>query len=182
MHVLVQSGFRVFFLLGPLYAAISLAAWLAMFVGAWGPPGSWPAPYWHGHEMLFGFVATAIAGFLLPAVPNWTDTPGLRGWPLAGLTAAWLAGRVALWLGDALPGGLVALADCFTLARCRVDRAYLSDTAETKPLLPMPMPSPVLRAHPSPGAHRADQPPRAAAARPARRPKKVPSARDRPLL
>ncbi len=27
---------------------------------------------WHIHEMLFGFVMAAIAGFLLTAIPNWT--------------------------------------------------------------------------------------------------------------
>jgi len=111
VRVLLQSGFRPFFLLGSLYAAISLAAWLLIFAGAWELSGRWPAPYWHGHEMLFGFAVTAIAGFLLTAVPTWTDTPRLGGWPLAGLAAAWLAGRVALWLGAVLPGEFVALID-----------------------------------------------------------------------
>jgi uncharacterized protein involved in response to NO len=27
---------------------------------------------WHIHEMIYGYVAAAIAGFLLTAIPNWT--------------------------------------------------------------------------------------------------------------
>jgi len=61
--------------------------------------------------MIFGFVATAIAGFLLTAVPNWTDTPRLQGRPLAALVAVWLAGRLALWLAAWLPGAAVTAID-----------------------------------------------------------------------
>ncbi len=32
---------------------------------------------WHYHETLFGYVAGAIAGFLLTAIPNWN----VRRWP-----------------------------------------------------------------------------------------------------
>ncbi|MYB11767.1 MAG: NnrS family protein, partial [Rhodospirillaceae bacterium] len=60
---------------------------------------------WHVHEILFGFVAAAMAGFLLTAVPGWTGRPPLRGLPLAALAALWLAGRVAValsaWIGAA---------------------------------------------------------------------------------
>src|SRR5690606_36073890 len=54
-------------------------------------------------EMIFGFVAAAIAGFLLTAVPNWTGRLPVAGWPLALLAGLWLAGRIAVftstWLG-----------------------------------------------------------------------------------
>jgi uncharacterized protein involved in response to NO len=114
--VLLQAGFRPFFLVGTLYAAASLVVWLLIFAGVVLPwPGAWPVIYWHGHEMLFGFVATAIAGFLLTAVPNWTGTPRVAGAPLALLVAAWLLGRAALWGALWLPAwsplGLVAAAD-----------------------------------------------------------------------
>jgi uncharacterized protein involved in response to NO len=33
--------------------------------------------------MLFGFVMAAVAGFLLTAIPNWTDRLPVRGHPLA---------------------------------------------------------------------------------------------------
>ena len=35
---------------------------------------------WHIHEMLFGFVMAAVAGFLLTAIPNWTGRLPVRGY------------------------------------------------------------------------------------------------------
>jgi uncharacterized protein involved in response to NO len=46
--------------------------------------------------MLFGFVAAAIAGFLLTAVPTWTNRAATTGAPLAVLVAVWLAGRIVM--------------------------------------------------------------------------------------
>jgi uncharacterized protein involved in response to NO len=88
-----------------------MAAWLLALAGAASLPGAWSSLLWHGHEMLFGFVATAIAGFLLTSVPVWTHTDRVAGPLLAGLVAAWFAGRVALWCADGLPGWLVASLD-----------------------------------------------------------------------
>jgi len=88
-----------------------MVAWLLALGGTASLPGGWSSPLWHGHEMLFGFVATAIAGFLLTSVPVWTDTDRVDGLPLAGLLAAWVAGRAALWCAGLLPGWLVASLD-----------------------------------------------------------------------
>jgi uncharacterized protein involved in response to NO len=97
----LSYGFRPFFLLAALSAVVTLAVLVGSFVlGAW--PADAVAPSrWHGHEMLFGFVAAAIAGFLLTAVPTWTNRPPLAGLPLAGLALLWLAGRLVSspWLG-----------------------------------------------------------------------------------
>jgi len=69
--------------------------------------------------MIFGFAGAAIAGFLLTAVPSWTETRPVRGLPLAGLAAVWLAGRAALWSVDLLPAAAVGAVDVlfFILAR-----------------------------------------------------------------
>jgi uncharacterized protein involved in response to NO len=67
--------------------------------------------WWHGHEMLFGVVAAAIAGFLLTSTPVWTGRPALAGRPLAALAALWGAGRVAMLAAGVLPAWLVALLD-----------------------------------------------------------------------
>jgi len=86
-------------------------AWLAIWQGSL-PAPRWLAPaWWHGHEMVFGLAAAAIAGFLLTATPVWTARPALTGRPLAALFALWLAGRTAMWCAGALPAWLVALVD-----------------------------------------------------------------------
>lgn len=54
-----------------------------------------PALLWHGHEMLFGFAAGVVAGFLLTAVKAWTGLTTARGPLLAVLALLWLAGRIA---------------------------------------------------------------------------------------
>jgi uncharacterized protein involved in response to NO len=95
-----RLGFRPFFLAGAGFATLAIALWLAFLSGAlyWSPAGG--ALAWHRHEMMFGFAAAIVAGFLLTAVQNWTATPGLTGRPLALLTGIWLAGRL-VWLLDA---------------------------------------------------------------------------------
>src|SRR3546814_3151021 len=55
--------------------------------------GSLSAVDWHIHEMLFGFVMAAIAGFVLTAVANWTGRPPISGRTLAGLALLWILGR-----------------------------------------------------------------------------------------
>jgi uncharacterized protein involved in response to NO len=87
-------GFRTFFLLAGVAALALVGAWIALgFGGGWRYGLS--AVGWHAHEMLFGFVAAAVAGFLLTAAPSWTGTPALSGAPLIALAGLWLAGRIA---------------------------------------------------------------------------------------
>ncbi len=43
---------------------------------------------WHIHEMLFGYQAAAVGGFLLTAIPNWTGRLPVQGKPLAVLVLA----------------------------------------------------------------------------------------------
>lgn len=108
----LTGGFRPFFLCAGLAAVFNMAVWLAIYFH----PDAWPADaiapiYWHAHEMMFGFVAAAIGGFLLTAVPGWTNRPPYAGAPLAMLVAVWLAGRIAMALSGNLPPMVVAIAD-----------------------------------------------------------------------
>lgn len=108
---LLSMGFRTFFALASGYGALTMALWLVM-MGGWSAPSlAMPAANWHAHEMLFGFAAAGLAGFLLTAVPNWTGRQPLQGWPLAALAGLWLAGRLALGLGSGLPPAVVAVVD-----------------------------------------------------------------------
>ncbi len=91
----LAQGFRPFFLGAGLWAVLALALWLGEWLGLL-PPILFLDAHWHAHEMIFGFGAAAMAGFLLTAIPNWTGRLPVRGTPLALLALLWLAGRIAM--------------------------------------------------------------------------------------
>jgi len=62
---------------------------------------------WHSHEMIFGFAAAVIAGFLLTAVRNWTGRPTPTGTLLGGLVTLWLLARVLMLTGPANAAALI---------------------------------------------------------------------------
>ncbi|MGE5146435.1 MAG: NnrS family protein [Candidatus Eiseniibacteriota bacterium] len=90
-------GYRPFFLFAGVYGAVAIVLWLLILYGHVALPGELDPVVWHQHEMIFGFAAAAIAGFLLTAVPNWTGRLPVAGWPLGLLVALWLAGRGAVF-------------------------------------------------------------------------------------
>ncbi|MBI5608946.1 MAG: NnrS family protein, partial [Deltaproteobacteria bacterium] len=91
--VFLASGHRSMFLAAGLFAPLALTAWLL----AW--RGHLPlSPWWHGHELIFGFAVAAIGGFLQAAVPKWTQGPLFRGTRAGVLAAAWLLGRLGMAL------------------------------------------------------------------------------------
>lgn len=102
---LVSAGFRPFFLAAGLWACIAMVLWVSMLHGILVLPTAFGPITWHFHELLFGFIAAAMAGFLLTAIPNWTGRLPLQGWPLASLALLWLLGRMAVavsaWIGPA---------------------------------------------------------------------------------
>ena len=106
---LFSYGFRPFFLFGSLYAAILMALWVPWYLGFSSLPVNLPHVAWHVHELLFGYVSAAIAGFLLTALPSWTGRPPIVGKPLAALVALWLAGRLAVALSSMIGLPLMAL-------------------------------------------------------------------------
>jgi uncharacterized protein involved in response to NO len=115
--IFIGYGLRPFFLFAGLYAVLAMLVWIgwlalhALNGVILAPTSHFPAMLWHGHEMLFGYVTAVIAGFLLTAVPNWTGTAILARNRLILLTAIWLAGRLVMWFGAALPDWLVAAID-----------------------------------------------------------------------
>ncbi|MGC4096936.1 MAG: NnrS family protein [Nitrospira sp.] len=92
----LSYGFRPFFLGAALFGALAISAWVVMFAGMGQADFLYPPREWHVHEMLFGFIPALIAGFLLTAIPNWTERMPLRGWPLLCLFLVWLAGRLLI--------------------------------------------------------------------------------------
>jgi uncharacterized protein involved in response to NO len=91
-----SMGFRPFFLSAALFAGMAVPLWVFMFSGGEGLTVRYPPRLWHIHEMVFGFLPAVIMGFMLTAVPNWTDRPPIRGIELIGLWSLWLAGRLVI--------------------------------------------------------------------------------------
>ncbi|TDJ42681.1 MAG: NnrS family protein [Gammaproteobacteria bacterium] len=111
MSNFLSYAFRPFFLLNGIFAVVALAIWVSALHGT--GPATLPVNinYWHGHEMMVGFVMAAIAGFILTAVATWTGRPALQGGLLALLVLAWLVGRLAMGMGGVLPSTWVAVLD-----------------------------------------------------------------------
>jgi len=104
-------AFRPMFLAAGSWALLAIALWLAMFLGYLQLPTRFDPLAWHIHEMLFGFVMAAVAGFLLTAIPNWTGRLPVQGCQLALLAGLWLLGRVACLISADLPAWLAIVAD-----------------------------------------------------------------------
>src|SRR5690349_4015745 len=109
-------GFRPFFFAAAVWAALGIVLWLPQFFGEISLPIAMGPLDWHVHEMLYGYVAAVIAGFLLTAVPNWTGRLPICGLPLALLAALWLAGRVAILMSAKIGLALAAAIDVAFLA------------------------------------------------------------------
>lgn len=108
---ILSFGFRPFFLLGAIWAALAMVIWVFMLAGQNVLPTAFDAVSWHAHEFLFGYLGAVLAGFLLTAVPNWTGRLPIVGWPLAGLVALWVAGRVAVAISALMPWWVVMAVD-----------------------------------------------------------------------
>lgn len=111
-------GFRPFFLSAALFAGLAVPAWILILTGVDDSELLSAVRDWHVHEMVFGFLPAVITGFLLTAIPNWTDRTPIRGGELLSLWVLWLAGRVVMavpflspFLSAVIDGGfLVVLA------------------------------------------------------------------------
>ena len=123
---LLRLAFRPLFLGGTLFSIIAISWWSYFWITPfnWTPHGG--PIWWHGHEMLFGFGAAIVVGFLLTAVQSWTGVIGLRGKPLALLAITWLLGRLLLAFGTDyhLPNWFIALGDISYLLLATIAMAY----------------------------------------------------------
>jgi uncharacterized protein involved in response to NO len=90
---LTVEGLRLFFPLAALHAALWPFLWVVVQSYALPAEAAMPAHLWHGQEMIFGAYGAALAGFLLSALPEWTDTPRLAGRPLLLLALPWAVAR-----------------------------------------------------------------------------------------
>jgi uncharacterized protein involved in response to NO len=115
----LRVGLRPFFPLAALWAVLAIALWPALLQGVVTLPSRFAPVDWHAHEMIFGYAAGVMGGFLLTAIPNWTGRPPVSGARLATLVLLWVLGRLAVaasdWLGP-LPSAALALAFLVALA------------------------------------------------------------------
>lgn len=93
---LLQLGFRPFYLMASLFAALSIPLWVLQYSG-YLPLPYVNGPLWHGYEMLAGYTTAVIAGFLLTAARTWSGQPTPTGFVLASLALLWMAGRIMLF-------------------------------------------------------------------------------------
>jgi len=94
----LRLGFRPFYLAAALFAALAIPVWVLVFLGLANWTTVLPAHLWHAHEMLFGFAAAVIVGFLMTAGKAWTGLQTPRSTALAALILLWLGARVAAFL------------------------------------------------------------------------------------
>lgn len=112
----LSYSFRPFFLATALYAIVAVLFWVAYLFGGWSLPIGWSPMHWHSHEMIYGWVPAAIAGFLLTAMTNWTGARPLSGAGLLALLLLWIAGRLVFLTASLWPVWVVALIDLSFLA------------------------------------------------------------------
>ena len=121
---LFSYPFRIFFLSMTVLALAVIPLWVMQVNGVISLPLAMPGLFWHQHEMLFGFLSAAIAGFLLTAVCVWTQTERTHGFRLVLLWGVWLAGRVLLATGADLPFWLVQGVNLAFLPLVMVDAGW----------------------------------------------------------
>ncbi|WP_449284451.1 NnrS family protein [Marinobacter sp. PE14] len=121
---LFSYPFRIFFLSMTVLALSAIPLWVMQVNGVISLPLAMPGLFWHQHEMLFGFLSAAIAGFLLTAVCVWTQTERTHGFRLVLLWGVWLAGRLLLATGADLPFWLVQGVNLAFLPLVMVDAGW----------------------------------------------------------
>jgi uncharacterized protein involved in response to NO len=106
--------FRPFFLLTAAHALLAMTYWLGALSGLLPMPDLPGGPIiWHAHELIFGFAAASIAGFLLTAIFEFTGAPPVKRNSVQILLALWFSGRLAYalagWVG-VIPAALCDIA------------------------------------------------------------------------
>ncbi|PCK02953.1 MAG: heme-Cu protein NnrS [Alteromonadaceae bacterium] len=105
------QAFRPLFLGGSLFSVLAIGIWISVLNGYWTFTPYANIVFWHAHEMLFGFVAAIVVGFLLTAIQNWTGLRATHGKPLIGLFTLWLIARILLVTNAIELGWFIAIID-----------------------------------------------------------------------
>ncbi len=109
--VFFSNGFKPFFFGSAMIALINIIIWVGYLSGYVEIYSLFAPVEWHLHEMIFGFIGAAIAGFLLTAIPNWTGRPALKGLNLFSLFVLWILGRFAVFYSEYTGAYFTAILD-----------------------------------------------------------------------
>lgn len=114
LESLSREGFRLFFPMAAVHAAIWPFLWVAFNFNL--PfASSIPPGVWHMHEMIIGTFGAALIGFITTSISEWTDTKRLRGNALLALAALWASARVFALFGVSVLDVLSAVCDILWL-------------------------------------------------------------------
>ena len=91
---ILQNSFRSFFIVAGIWATLTVPFWILNYFGLLIVADNFDILLWHQHEMLYGFIAAAITGFILTAIPNWTGRLPIKNKPLGFLVFLWIVGRI----------------------------------------------------------------------------------------
>lgn len=110
---LFNLAFRSLFLGGTLFVVLAILFWISFQQGLINWKSLYPPVWWHAHELLFGFGAAIIVGFLLTAVQTWTGVKTVTGKPLIFLFCLWCITRLLFFFAASREIQiLLAVLDC----------------------------------------------------------------------
>ena len=116
LGALSREGFRLFFPMAAIHAALWPFLWVIVFNFNLPFASSIPPGIWHVHEMIIGTFGAALIGFITTSVPEWTDTKRLRGNSLLALAALWAGARFFGLFGVTALDALGAVCDILWLS------------------------------------------------------------------
>lgn len=96
LRAFLELAFRPLYLGGAAWALIAIGIWIYAPSVLRGPL---QGVAWHAHEMLWGFIATIAAAFLMTAGANWTGINPLKNSALAIACVLWLIARLGFLIG-----------------------------------------------------------------------------------
>ncbi len=108
---ILQNSFRPFFIVAGIWATLAVPFWILNYFGLLIVADNFDILLWHQHEMLYGFIAAAITGFILTAIPNWTGRLPIKNKPLGFLVFLWIIGRIGFLTIPIIGAKVVALLD-----------------------------------------------------------------------
>ena len=108
------GAFRPFFFLGAVFAVITLLLWPFLFFDGFFIPGQirqMTIVQGHGYQLLDGFILAALCGFILTAIPEFTDGPFLSKRNSMILVFTWIVGRIVFYLPGTIFSVILAATD-----------------------------------------------------------------------